>query len=82
MIAAGMANVAMVANQAKIPTICGESGMVKAGGFATYGINYYELGKTRYIFVANKKYINISDNVLRVNDLSKYPIILQEYPSN
>ena len=45
MIAAGMATVAMVANQAKIPTICGESGMVKAGGFATYGINYYELGK-------------------------------------
>ena len=45
MIAAGMATVAMVANQAKIPTICGESGMVQSGGFATYGINYYELGK-------------------------------------
>ncbi len=45
MIAAGMANVAMVANQAKIPVICGEEGMVKNGGLATYGINYYELGK-------------------------------------
>lgn len=45
MIAAGMATVAMVANQNKIPTICGEEGMVKSGGLATYGINYYELGK-------------------------------------
>lgn len=43
-IAAGMATVAMVANENGIPTICGEEGMVKAGGLATYGIDYYELG--------------------------------------
>ena len=41
MIAAGMATVAMIANENKIPIICGEEGMVKE---ATYGINYYELG--------------------------------------
>ena len=45
MLAAGMANVAMVANEAKLPIICGEEGMVVSGGLATYGINYYELGK-------------------------------------
>lgn len=45
MIAAGMATVAQVAIEKKIPTICGEEGMVVAGGLATYGINYYELGK-------------------------------------
>ena len=45
MLAAGIANVAMVANNAKLPTICGEDGMVASGGLATYGINYYELGK-------------------------------------
>ena len=45
MLAAGMATVAMVANEAKIPTIVGEDGMVKSGGLCTYGINYYELGK-------------------------------------
>jgi len=45
MLAAGMANVAMVANTAKIPVICGEDGMVQSGGLATYGIDYYELGK-------------------------------------
>lgn len=45
MLAAGMANLVMVANQAKIPTICGEDGMVQSGGLITYGINYYELGK-------------------------------------
>lgn len=45
MLAAGMATVAMVANAAKLPTVCGEKGMVEAGGFVTFGINYYELGK-------------------------------------
>ncbi|MCQ2576964.1 MAG: ABC transporter substrate-binding protein [Treponema sp.] len=45
MIAAGMVTVAQVANQLKIPTIVGEDGMVQSGGLATYGINYYELGK-------------------------------------
>ncbi|MCQ2586950.1 MAG: ABC transporter substrate-binding protein [Treponema sp.] len=45
MIAAGMALVAQVANENGIPTIVGEEGMVNAGGLATYGINYYELGK-------------------------------------
>jgi putative tryptophan/tyrosine transport system substrate-binding protein len=45
MIAAGMATVAQVADDNKIPTIVGEDGMVKSGGLATYGINYYELGK-------------------------------------
>lgn len=44
-IAAGMTTVAMVANENKLPVICGESGMVEAGGLATYGIDYYELGK-------------------------------------
>ena len=45
MIAAGMATVAQVANENKIPTIVGEDGMVKSGGLATYGIDYVELGK-------------------------------------
>lgn len=43
-IANGMATVAMVANDNGLPTICGESGMVDAGGLATYGIDYYQLG--------------------------------------
>lgn len=45
MIAAGMATVALVATPAKIPVFCGEQGMTEMGGLATYGINYYELGK-------------------------------------
>lgn len=44
MIAAGMATVAMVANENSLPVFCGEEGMVDEGGLATYGINYYELG--------------------------------------
>jgi len=45
MLAAGMVTVSMVANESKIPIICGEEGGVKGGALATYGINYYELGK-------------------------------------
>ena len=45
MLAAGMSNVVSVTNPAKIPVICGEEGMVTNGGTATYGINYYDLGK-------------------------------------
>lgn len=45
MIAAGMSLVSQIANEKGIPVICGEEGMVNAGGLATYGINYYELGK-------------------------------------
>ncbi len=44
MIAAGMATVGMIANENGIPVICGEEGMTNAGGLATYGIDYYELG--------------------------------------
>jgi len=43
-IASGMATVAMVATENNLPVICGEEGMVKEGGLATYGINYYQLG--------------------------------------
>lgn len=45
MIASGMATVAQVTNENKIPTIVGEEGMMDAGGLATYGLNYYDLGK-------------------------------------
>lgn len=43
-IAAGMSTVAMIATDNQIPVICGEAGMVNAGGLATYGIDYYQLG--------------------------------------
>ena len=43
-LAAGMATVAMVANEIKLPVICGESNMVNEGGLATYGLDYYQLG--------------------------------------
>lgn len=45
MIASTMATVALVTTPAKVPVICGEDGMVQQGGLATFGINYYELGK-------------------------------------
>lgn len=44
LLASNMPTVSMVANQAKLPVICGEGGMVENGGLITNGISYYELG--------------------------------------
>ena len=45
LLAESMATVTQVANENNLPCIVGEEGMVTNGGLATYGINYYELGK-------------------------------------
>lgn len=45
LIASSMSTVALVTEPNNIPVICGEEGMVKQGGLATYGISYYNLGK-------------------------------------
>ncbi len=45
MLASGMATVSKIAVDNKIPVVAGEDGMVKNGALATYGINYFELGK-------------------------------------
>lgn len=45
MIAQSMAAVSSIATEHGIPCIVGEEGMVNTGGLATYGINYYNLGK-------------------------------------
>jgi len=42
--ASSMPIVREVCAQYGVPTICGESGMVESGGFATMGISYYDLG--------------------------------------
>ncbi len=44
-IAAAMTQVASIANEAGVASICGEVGMVEAGGLASVSINYEELGR-------------------------------------
>ena len=65
-IAAGMSTVSSVATAAGIPVVCGEAGMVEAGGLVTYALDYYDLG------VATAK------QAIRVlvdgEDISKMPI--------
>ncbi|SDG76539.1 putative ABC transport system substrate-binding protein [Selenomonas sp. WCT3] len=43
-IASAMPNLVAITDAAKKPVFCGEPNMVKAGGLATYGIDYYKLG--------------------------------------
>lgn len=43
-LASAMPTLVSVTEEAKLPVICGEGGMVKAGGMATLGVDYYKLG--------------------------------------
>lgn len=43
-LASAMPTLASVTDEAKTPVITGESNMVKSGGFATLGVDYYKLG--------------------------------------
>ncbi|MBQ3119773.1 MAG: ABC transporter substrate-binding protein [Peptococcaceae bacterium] len=43
-VASSMAQVVTVAEEAKLPVICGAITQVEGGGIATYGIDYYKLG--------------------------------------
>ena len=70
-IASGYATVAMIANENKIPTICGESGQVDEGGLVTYGVDYYELG-----YMAGEQAVDILANGA---DIASMPI---EYMDN
>lgn len=66
MVAAGMTTVTMVATENKIPVICGEEGMVDAGGLATYGVDYYQLG-----YMAGQQAVEI---LTKDADISTMPI--------
>lgn len=43
-LASAMPTLSAITKEAGLPVICGEGGMVKAGGLATLGIDYYKLG--------------------------------------
>jgi putative ABC transport system substrate-binding protein len=45
-LASAMPTLIAITNEAKIPVICGEANMLKAGGFATLAVDYYKLGVT------------------------------------
>lgn len=64
-LATSMATVNEVTVAAKIPVICGETGMVASGGFATLGINYYDLGYQAGVMAVK---------VLNGEDISKMPV--------
>lgn len=44
-VASAMATVTLVANEDKKPIFCGEEALLEQGALATYGIDYYQLGK-------------------------------------
>lgn len=94
MIANGMATVALMTEPAKLPVICGEGGMTMLGGTATYGINYYELGKLTStqavsILKGDKKtsempieYLQKFDLVVNTNMIESIGLTIPEYLYN
>lgn len=52
-LASAMPTLAKVTDEAKLPVICGEGGMVKGGGTATLGIDYYKLGVQTGVMAAD-----------------------------
>ncbi len=60
--------VASITDVEKVPVICGENGMVKGGGLATVGIDYYKLGQQTG---------KMAIRVLEGEDISKMPV---EFP--
>lgn len=52
-IASAMPTLISVTNPAKKPIICGEANLVTAGGLATYGVDYYQLGRQSGMMAAD-----------------------------
>ena len=79
MLAEGMSTVAMVSSENNLPCIVGEGGMVRNGGLATYGIDYYNLGYLSGVQAAKIlngdatpadmpiEYLNVEDCELTIN---------------
>ena len=67
-----MTLVAQAANDAGLPIICGEPGMVENGATATYGIDYLELGKQTAAMAVE---VLKSDNPLET--IAKMPVQFQ-----
>lgn len=63
--ASSMAMVYGVTSESKTPVICGEEGMTSAGGLATLGISYYDLGYQTGLMAVD---------VLNGADVSEMPI--------
>lgn len=65
LMAESMATVSQTASQYGIPCIVGEEGMVKNGGLATYGIDYYKLGE-----LAGAQAVSILDGKDKPEDMA------------
>ncbi len=90
MIAANMQLISRIALQNKIPVICGDENLICKGSAGTFGVDYYELGKTAanqaFDILTNKnspqnmpiEYVNNSKLSLNNEILDKLGIKLSE----
>ncbi len=54
----------------------------KFSNYIDLELNYIKLGKTKYIFVCNENYKQLLNRKVSINELVKYPLLLQKSPSN
>ncbi len=82
MVASGMATVSLIADEAGIPIIAGEEGMLKNGGLATYGISYYELGKLTSTQAVDIIRNNVDPADMPILYLNNYELLVNKSVAN
>lgn len=76
-ISSAISTVTNVTNEAGVPTICGEEGMVGGGGTITLGINYFNLGKITGQMAA--EVLNGADtSTMKVQSLTNFTLVINQ----
>ncbi|WP_124057398.1 ABC transporter substrate-binding protein [Vaginisenegalia massiliensis] len=77
-IASAMPLVAQISQQHHLPVIGGSQDMVQAGGLATYGLNYKELGKQTARMVIRVQAHNKKDNPIPVETAQEIQLVINQ----
>lgn len=76
--ASSMPTLVGITDEAKLPVICGEGEPVKAGGLATLGIDYYELGKQTGEMAADILSGKAKPETMAIQTQKKFKIVINE----
>ncbi len=77
-LASALPTLCSVTDEAKIPIFCGEGGMVKAGGLATLGIDYYKLGFQTGLMAADILAGKAKPADMAIQAQNKFQVIVNE----
>jgi len=82
LMAAGIVSIVRAAEDAGIPVISGEEGMVENGALATEGINYYELGRQTAVMAAQILRGEASPETMPIQSQAEYSLTVNMTTAN